>query len=331
MTLFTHTWERPLLSMALMGHNVTAAAGHKTIVKDEAQLSRAYAYCEEITAVHSRSFHMASSLLPEDKRRAVRALYAFCRTTDDIVDDSTGDASAELSVWREHALSLTPPTDDLVALAWADTRLRYHIPVTYADQLLTGVARDLFQTRYDTFDELATYAYGVASTVGLMSMHIIGFNAPEAIPYAIKLGVALQVTNILRDVGEDWQRGRLYLPLEDLQAFNLTEDDIARGVVNDDWREFMRYQIIRNRQLYAEAWPGIGMLNRDGRFSIGAAAGLYQAILNDIEQHDYDVFNRRAHVNAWGKLRRLPGIWRRSRSAAPAPATLPHQLSLSPT
>jgi len=178
---------------------------------------------------------------------------------------------------------------------------------------MDGVARDLTQKRYETFADLATYSYGVASTVGLMSMHIIGYSGPEAIPYAIKLGLALQMTNILRDVAEDWQMGRVYLPQEELAAFGLTEAVIEEGQVTDKWRAFMRFQIDRNRRLYEEAWPGIKMLNKNGRFAITAAAGLYRAILKDIERHDYDVFTRRAHISGWGKLRLLPKLWQQSR------------------
>jgi phytoene synthase len=146
-------------------------------------------------------------------------------------------------------------------------------------------------------------------------MHIVGFKGVEAIPYAIRLGVALQMTNILRDIGEDWQNGRVYLPQDELAAFNLSEADIANGRVSNRWREFMAFQIERNRQLYAESHDGIALLHRNGRFAIAAAADLYQAILSDIEAHDYDVFSRRAHIGAMGKLMRLPGIWRRSRKA----------------
>jgi phytoene synthase len=145
-----------------------------------------------------------------------------------------------------------------------------------------------------------------------MSMHIVGYHGEEAIPYAVKLGVALQLTNILRDVAEDWQNGRLYLPLDELAAFGLTEADIEAGIVDERWRAFMKFQIGRIRQLYAEALPGIGYLNKQGRFAIAAAAELYQAILNDIEDHEYDVFGRRAYITKWEKLRRLPGIWWRS-------------------
>lgn len=313
MQLQTHTWERALLSLAYEAHHTEPTVNQLHI--EPALLARAYEYCESIIAIHSKSFMLASALLPPEKRRAVRALYAFCRVTDDIVDRGQGDTCAQLEQWHRRILVNHPPHDDLVAIAWADARLRYHVPVRYAEQLIEGVARDLTHTRYHTFEELAAYCYGVASTVGLMSMHVIGYAGAHAIPYAIKLGVALQLTNILRDVGEDWHAGRLYLPLEDLAQFGLQEEDIACRQVTEAWRAFMRYQVARNRLLYAEAMPGIALLDRDGHFAIGAAAELYQGILHDIEAHDYDVFTRRAFVSNWGKLRRLPGIWWRSRVA----------------
>ena len=306
-----HAWERTLLDLAYEALHGDHAV--KPTAFDQPLLQNANAYCERITAEHSRSFHLASRLLPAGKRRAVRALYAFCRVSDDIVDRSAPDQAARLEEWRRRATAAYPPADDFVAVAWADARLRHHVPLRYAEQLIDGVARDLRQTRYDTFEELAAYCYGVASTVGLMSMHIIGFAGQEAIPQAIKLGVALQMTNILRDVGEDWRIGRVYLPQEELAAFGLDESDLAAGVVDDRWRAFMRFQIDRNRRLYAEAMPAIALLNKDGRFAIAAAAELYRAILDSIEEQDYDVFTRRAFVGKWGKIRMLPGIWWRSR------------------
>jgi phytoene synthase len=285
------------------------SAAPQSIV-DRMLLNRAYAHCEAITAQHSRSFYRASSFLPREKRRAVRALYAFCRVTDDIVDCPDCDAAQTLSTWRHVVLAAEPPLDQLVAVAWADARQRYHIPYRLAEQLIDGVARDLEQTRYATFDDLAAYAYGVASTVGLMSMRIIGYHSVGAIPYAIKLGVALQLTNILRDVGEDWQAGRLYLPTIELAAFDLSEADLTRGQVDDRWRVFMRFQIERNRQLYREAWPGIQLLHCEGRFAIAAAADLYRRILDDVEAHDYDVFTRRAHVSTPRKLLGLVNLAR---------------------
>ncbi|MCB0046843.1 MAG: squalene/phytoene synthase family protein [Caldilineaceae bacterium] len=311
MQLETYAWETPLLSLAREAY--LSHPNEQAHYFDAALLDRAYDHCASITAIYSRSFHLASGLLPREKRRAARALYAFCRVSDDIVDGGTGDARAELAAWRGRTATPEPPEDDLVAVAWTDARLCYAVPQRYAEQLLDGVAADLVTHRYATFAELAQYSYGVASTVGLMSMHIIGYQDRSAIPYAIKLGVALQVTNILRDVAEDWARGRLYLPLDDLARFDLTEEDIAAGLVTPAWRDFMRFQIERNRRLYAEAMPGIALLDPSGRFAIRAAAELYRAILDDIEAHDYDVFSRRACIGKWSKLGRLPGIWRRSR------------------
>jgi phytoene synthase len=279
-------------------------------------LNKAYQQVAATTASHSKSFYFASGLLPEEKRLAVRALYAFCRTVDDVVDEveSKKDRDFELNYWRNVVETASSPADDLVASAWADTLTRYHIPRHYALQLIDGVARDLSQWRYRTFDDLATYCYGVASTVGLMSMYIVGFKSQAAVPYAIKLGVALQMTNILRDVGEDYRNGRFYLPQDELVLYGLTESDIAEGCVTDNWRQFMKFHIKRTRQLYKDSWAGVKMLEREGRLAIGAASSLYEGILKDIEEHDYDVFSRRASLNAWEKLASLPSIWLRIKS-----------------
>lgn len=276
----------------------------------DASLRKAYRQAEKITAEHSKSFHFASGLLPEEKRAAVRALYAFCRTVDDIVDESADDQrEAQLEYWRgmiEHGSFLD---GDLVAAAWTDTLTRYHIPRHYALQLIDGVNRDLTQSRYQTFEELATYCYGVASTVGLMSMYIVGFKSGDAVPYAIKLGVALQMTNILRDIGEDYRNGRLYLPREELAFYGIREQDIAEGRITDQWRQFMKFQIARTRQVYEESWEGVKMLEREGQLAIGAASVFYQGILDDIEKHDYNVFTRRSNLNTLGKLSRIPALW----------------------
>lgn len=311
------TWEAVLLDWAY-----SALEAHQSAVphRDAADphLKAAYALCEQITLQNSRTFHLASGLLPPGKREAARALYAFCRVTDDLVDEAAQDCRrrTSLELWRSLLRAPHPPVEQQVALAWADARSRYNIPAGYAEQLIDGVARDLDQTRYRTFDELAAYSYGVASTVGLMAMHIIGFKDESALPYAVKLGVALQVTNILRDVGEDWRCGRVYLPAEELAAFGLDESVIAEARYRDPrWQAFMRFQIARNRQLYAEGLPGIALLKPEGRFAIAAAAQLYRAILTDIERHDYDVFSRRAHIGKVGKIARLPAIWWASRAA----------------
>lgn len=353
MTIQSQAWESTLLSFAqeALHHGTHHSHSNEYPCFHESLLDEAYGYCNNITATHSRSFHLASSLLPPEKRRAVRALYAFCRISDDIVDASIAkefvdnafvedmaeaispqstsseaeiepdiqlnDIGGELEAWRGRMLTHLPSSNDFVAVAWFDARSRYHIPKKYAVQLIDGVARDLHQSRYSDFSELASYCYGVASTVGLMSMHIIGYAGDEAIPYAIKLGVALQITNILRDVAEDFQAGRVYLPQDELQEFGLSDshlnEGISTGKVTNSWRSFMRFQIERNRQLYKEAMPGIKLLNSDGRFAIAAAAGLYQGILDDIERNDYNIFARRAHVSGLRKLSMLPKIWFSSR------------------
>ncbi|MDX2075760.1 MAG: squalene/phytoene synthase family protein [bacterium] len=313
-----HTWEYRLVEWAEEALKNALPMPH--IKADDHALERAYHHCSDITKHHSRTFYIASGLLPPEKRRAVRALYAFCRVTDDIVDKNEDSSRREvdLEAWRNRIALANPPHDDLVALAWADARSQFNVPNGYATQLIDGVKQDLTKIRYATFDELAEYSYGVASTVGLMAMHIIGFTNEEAIPYAVKLGVALQITNILRDVGEDWRGGRLYLPQDELAAFGLDETRFDTHIVDVKWREFMRFQIDRNRKLYRDSWRGIAMLNPDGRLAIGAAAELYKAILTDIEDHDYAVFNRRAHISTIGKVARIPRIWwrvRRSRTA----------------
>jgi phytoene synthase len=313
-------WERRLYALA--HQDVEQDPPRDELETDAETLQQAYLYCDALTREHSKTFYTASALMPAEKRRAVRALYAFCRISDDLVDHADPNAPiaerlAALEAWRSRALSASPRSDDLPVLAWADTMARYRIPVRYAHQLIDGVAKDILKARYANFGELAEYSYGVASTVGLMSMHITGFDGPQAIPYAVKLGVALQMTNILRDVGEDWRAGRVYLPQDELAAHGIEKEDwepggLASGPVEDRWRALMRFQIARNRRLYAEALPGVDLLHRDGRFAIAAAAELYQGILGDIEAHDYQVFARRAHLTTWGKLRRLPGIWWRT-------------------
>ncbi|MEO1644874.1 MAG: squalene/phytoene synthase family protein [Chloroflexota bacterium] len=310
-------WEMRLLMAAREALDTKHLFDH--VQADSSVLKNAYKQCDEITYEHSRTFYMASSLLPIEKRQGARALYAFCRITDDIVDDPHADLSqrqTNLDTWRAEIMADCPPDGSLVCLAWADTRAKFNIPNGIATQLIDGCERDIAQTRYQTFADLAEYSYGVASTVGLMAMHIVGFAGEEALPYAVRLGVALQLTNILRDVAEDWRNGRVYLPQDELAEYGLSEADIDNGIVTDNWRAFMQFQIERARRLYDESLPGIASLDSDGRFAIAAAAELYRAILKDIEDHDYDVFSRRAHIDTSGKLMRLPGIWWRSRTAS---------------
>lgn len=302
-------WENQLLTLA---GNIPHPSNRPffSYWAGDAALQTAYRQAEKITSEHSKSFYFASAFLPEEKRSAVRALYAFCRTVDDIVDEPIdAERETQLDYWRRMVETASFSDDDRVAAAWADTLIRYHIPRHYALQLVDGVARDLTQTRYQTFDELATYCYGVASTVGLMSMYIVGFHSTDAVPFAIKLGVALQMTNILRDVGEDYQGGRLYLPRDELAFYGIREHDIAEGRVTNNWRQFMKFQIDRTRQLYKESWEGVKMLKREGQLAIGAASIFYQGILDEIEKNDYDVFNCRASLSTFNKISRIPSMW----------------------
>lgn len=272
-------------------------------------LEAAYEVCRHITAHYSRSFYLTSGLLPPEKRRAVRAFYAFCRRSDDIVDEAHAEHGYSLDGWAAAARALYPPKNDPVLVAWADVRDRYTIPPQYQEELLEGVRMDLTIQRYATFDELWLYCYRVAATVGLVSMHITGFESEAAIPYAIQAGVALQLTNILRDVGEDAARGRIYLPLEDLVRFGYTEEDVMRGVIDDRFRALMDFQMARAQRLYHEGWQGLKYLSSDGRFAIASAIKVYRAILDRIIANGYDVYTRRAHLGTLSKLAMLPGVW----------------------
>ncbi|NSW56390.1 MAG: phytoene/squalene synthase family protein [Armatimonadetes bacterium] len=306
-------WEDRLTAEALSSLQGTSHA--PAVSASPAELELAFSVCRRITFEHSRTFFFASALLPAQKRRAVRALYAFCRSTDDIVDEKGVDAAERMRSWRDAVAAPVPPPDHPVLLAWSHVRTQYRIPDTLPAKLIESVSRDLHQTRYSSFDDLVDYCYGVASTVGLMSMKIIGFSGEEAAPYALKLGIAMQLTNILRDVAQDYGMGRIYLPQDELNAYGIDETHLAQGVVNENWRRFMRFQIDRARRLYSEARPGIPMLSADGQFAIAAASELYAGILGQIERQGYDVFSRRAQVPQLAKACRLPGIYLRLLSA----------------
>lgn len=302
------TWDEKILVRASENYKTESTVAWPDHCNGAA-LESAHRYCSEVTSLHSKSFFMSSALLGKEQRKATRALYAFCRTTDDIVDFPAPDRDRQLEIWRDRSLGGYPRANDPVSIAWADTLRKFNIPIGYAHQLIDGVAMDLHTHRYRNFAELAEYCYGVASTVGLMSMHIIGFSGEGATRYAVKLGVALQLTNILRDISEDWERGRLYLPQDEMQAFGITEDHLEKGIADAAWKDFMRFQIERARSIYAEAWPGIAMLHPSGRMAIAAAASFYRDILKNIECRDYDVFSGRACLSKWGKLRQLPRLW----------------------
>lgn len=281
-------------------------------------LQPAYEACLRVIKAHSASFYFSARLLPPTKRRAVLALYAFCRLSDELVDSAAAsgrtvaDTEREFAAWSARCrvpYSGTGETEP-VLLAWADTRQRFGIPQSLADELLEGVGMDIRISRYATWGDLRIYCYRVASTVGQMSMHITGAVHKAATSYAIRLGIALQLTNILRDVGADARQGRIYLPLEDLARFGYTTRELLDGAINDRFLALMRFEIERARALYAEAWPGIAMLAPDSRLAVAAAATIYRDILRRIEANAYDVFTRRAHVPTPSKLALLASAWR---------------------
>jgi len=322
MEMASSVWENNLVNMAYDALD-SGAREYPLELGHRDELTRAYRRCSDLTRTHSKTFYLASALLPASKRQAMRALYAFCRVSDDLVDCDPGATQDLLQAWYQKAHNHEPGKDDAVALAWMDTSQKYAIPWRYPEQLVQGVARDLQPERFQNFGDLTVYCYGVACTVGLMAMQIVGYDSREAVQYAIRLGVALQMTNILRDVGDDYQHGRLYLPLDELAGYQLQPDELPQQVHSRSWKDFMRFQITRTRALYAASVPGIAMLDPDGRFAIQAAAELYQGILDDIEEHDYDTFTRRASLSQWEKIKLLPGIWQRSRTGRPRQVSPP--------
>lgn len=267
----------------------------------------------EIIRNYSRTFFAATALLPRKKREAIRALYAFCRFTDDLVD--RGNATLDdVAAW-EKTIDLDPEHDlqtNPAIQLWAHVREQYGVDRRYERELIAGVALDLEKRVYATWAELERYCYLVASTVGLLSLPIIG-TAPgvcfeQARPFAIQLGIALQLTNILRDVGEDAGRGRVYLPEEDLQHFDLNRDDIVRSTWDERFKNLIRFEIERARNLYRAALPGVALLDRSVRPAVMAAALLYRAILDKIEENDYQVYTLRAFTTTGEKIAMLPGI-----------------------
>jgi phytoene synthase len=292
--------------------------GMNELTNTSQELEHAYLRAEELTNEYSKSFYLATSLLPLSDRRAVRALYGFCRATDNLVDDTPADHLSyhNLAWWRDQVNKPWQEQTDPLLMAWADTRERYGVPRVYADELIEGCEMDLILNRYETFDQLERYCYCVASTVGLMAMHIIGtatgVDYEDAKPYAISLGIALQLTNILRDVGEDARRGRIYLPAEDLARFGVLEDDILNGKMSEPMIRLLKFEIERAYHLYDKAWPGIGFLTQKTRFAVAVAADVYRGILGKIISNGYNVFTQRAFLTRSEKLRRLPGIWVRT-------------------
>jgi phytoene synthase len=262
-------------------------------LRQPSELSALQSQAAEATAAGSKSFYFATRFFPPDLARAAHAVYWFCRTIDDIVDENLGDINEWEAALRDALRNGHSPNPTLDL--FVRTAVEYRIPHEYPLELVEGVKMDARGQRYSTFNELSIFCYRVASVVGLMMMHVIG-SKPGAAPYAIDLGIAMQLTNILRDVGTDLRMGRIYLPAEDLDRCGYSESNLRDGLRNEAFVRLMRFQCERARAYYRSAAPGIPMLDERGRFAVKIAAGVYEGILGRIESSDYDVFHRRAVV-----------------------------------
>lgn len=265
-------------------------------------LSLAYAECRELTRRHGKTYYFSTQFFPRHLRKSVYALYGFVRYPDELVDNpSPGSNPTDLlNDYRKATLhSLHVDCECLPVLkAFADAARCHHIPEEYAMAFLDAMELDLTRSRYETFEDLLTYTYGSASVVGLMMCCIIGAPRPVSFQAAHDLGLAMQLTNFLRDIGEDWrERQRIYIPLDEMKTFGYTEADLAAGIVNENFKALMRFQIERARSFYASADTGIKMIPANSQLPVKLARILYSRILNRIEENDYDVFRVRASTS----------------------------------
>ena len=298
--------------------------------KNLVSLAEAYEICRQITAEYAKTFYFGTLLMPKEKSKAIWAIYAWCRLTDELVDGAKAQYTTKetLAEWEQQLESVFAgqPMDD-TDVALVDTIQRFPMDIQPFRDMIARQRMDLICNRYQTFEELQLYCYRVAGTVGLMSNAVLGIGTNQSgVPWererpiyvptqeAVALGMAMQLTNILRDVGEDLQRDRIYLPLEDLHAFNYTEADLLAGIVDDRWKAMMQFQIKRAREYYRQAEAGIRYLIRDSRLPVWASLMLYQGILDEIERNNYDVFNNRAFVAKYKKTLSLPIAWLRAQA-----------------
>ena len=285
-------------------------------------LNESYEYCRELTQRTAHNFRFSFLTLPQDRRQAMNALYAFNRITDDLGDED--DVSLELkrarlAAWRESLrFVLNRGTDDTPTIpgtgeigtfsdhpshpAIADLVARYRIPHEYLFAVIDGVEMELYPTEISTFAELERYCYHVAGAVGLCCIHVWGFRGDQAIPLASDCGLALQLTNILRDLGEDADSGRIYLPREDLDRFGYTPDDLRGRVLNEPFRELMRFQVNRAKSYYAKAEKLFDYLEPPGKPILRAMIDIYGGLLHQIERNNFDVYSKRISLPGWKKL-----------------------------
>jgi 15-cis-phytoene synthase len=269
--------------------------------------NRAYAEVERLTRRRARNFAYGIMVLPRDKRRAIAAIYAFARRVDDLAD---GDLSVDEKRARLEGLGAAidqPPGDDAMLVALADARQRFPIPAQALRDLVAGGLQDLDQTRYTNFEELLGYCRKVAGAVGVACVAVYGSDDVER---AETLGIALQLINILRDVREDWELGRVYLPQDDLASFDVTEADIGAGRATDAWRALMTFEAERARAYLQDGLGLLRSLDSRSALCVSTFAGLYRATLDRIEARGFDVFDGPPHLSTLTKLRIVgQGLW----------------------
>lgn len=262
------------------------------------EVDQSYAYCVRVARTRAKNFYYSFLLLSKPQRRAMCAIYAFMRYCDDLSDDP-GANRAAIERWR------TELEDALegrfrghpVWPAFHHTVSRFGIPHEYFRAMIDGVLSDLEPRTFETFDQLYQYCYQVASVVGLTIVHIFGFDTRTALPLAEKCGIAFQLTNILRDIREDAELGRIYLPAEDLRRFGVTRDDLRAGNRNDAFLDLMRFEAARARKYYDESAPLLDLIHPRSRPSLWALIAIYSRLLERIEATNYDVFRRRVRLS----------------------------------
>ncbi len=263
---------------------------------------------EESIRKGSKTFHFASRFMSREMRNSFYAVYAFCRHTDNLIDDNEHDPKLQrvlINEWRKSFLDAyeNGRSSDLILNAFVFTMRKYGIPCKYPLELIRGVKMDIRKKQYGTFAELRRYCYRVASVVGIMLTYVMGVgDIAQAKRHATKLGIAMQLTNILRDVGEDARLGRVYFPKEELKRYGLTIRDILSLRKTPSLIRFLKFQIARARRYYRDAIKGIAMLRKDVRPVISLAFTLYREILKVIEENGYEVYQKRAYVNTFRKL-----------------------------
>ena len=265
-------------------------------------LQDSYDACRDITKERAKNFYYGIRLLPKQRRDSLCACYAFFRISDDLSDDdSIPDQAQRLETWKSSVRQAVEPHP--VLPAFHDTIAKYHIPHRYFEELLEGTTSDLTVTRYATFDELYGYCYRVASTVGLVCLHVFGFDgSQEALKQAEARGIAFQLTNILRDLAEDGERGRIYLPLEDLQRFDVTEEMFLSGEDTPQLQALLTFEVARAKEYYERSNRLSERVESESRASLEAMTGIYRALLGKVEDMGTRVFRERAKLSKLEKL-----------------------------